>query len=451
MATPDQAYSEGYVKGRKEGIAGNTAEAIFGMLHDDPGGHYTAGYHDGAAGKEFKPPSAQAPVRKPAADVNPFDDKVAIKAVCPNCGALDWFEWKFLGRLTDPICGHSWYVDSGTYTGMQIRAAFAAGGKGAKYMTSGISGGQGAWIGRAMGWFMGVILGLGIRLEFGILMIPIQALAALFGAKTASEIVTRLVVLAVTLGGLGFGIYKIHNALPTTLNGPSASYSANNNTAGAVLPPSRTSIPQAAPSTPNEGTIALPTEPQTSVSPQTSPDAGNATDANPPVAAAPPSSTPDLNASASPQPSENATAPNQQNTSATQIPDQHRAAKDAYDYGLQLGMKGAVDEALPYIDRAIQLDPELADAYVEKGAIDGVKGRCEAAIQEFNRALELNPRLARAYSNRGNCYWNLKRIDQAIQDYSASLSLDSAQAEVLATRGMAYSRIGNWQPAENDH
>jgi hypothetical protein len=96
-------------------------------------------------------------VRKPAAEVNPFDDKVAIKTVCPHCGALDWFEWKFLGRLTDAICGHSWYAGSGTYTLMQIRAAFAAGGKGAKYMTSGLSGGQGAWIGKGMGWFIGVL------------------------------------------------------------------------------------------------------------------------------------------------------------------------------------------------------------------------------------------------------------------------------------------------------
>ena len=216
MATPDEAYGKGYEKGRKEGLAGNTAEAIFGMMKDDPGGHHAAGYRDGAAGRKFKPPSAQAPGRKPAADVNPFDDKVAIKAVCPHCGALDWFEWKFLGRLTDPICGQSWYAGSGTYAAMQIRAAFSAGGKGAKYLTSGVSGGEGAWIAKALGWFMGVLLGLAIRLEFGVLMIPIQALAGLFQAKkTAADIVTRVVVLAVTLGGIGIVVYKIqHTSSP---------------------------------------------------------------------------------------------------------------------------------------------------------------------------------------------------------------------------------------------
>ena len=163
MATPLDAYRDGYERGQKDGPGGALAEITMGMLRDDPGGHFAAGYNDGTAGRKFSPPSNQ--VRKPAPEVNPFDDKVAIKTVCPSCGALDWFEWKFLGRLTDPVCGHCWYVGPGTYSAMQVRAAFAAGGKGAKYLTSGVSGGEGAWIGKAMGWFMGVLLGLGIGLS----------------------------------------------------------------------------------------------------------------------------------------------------------------------------------------------------------------------------------------------------------------------------------------------
>jgi hypothetical protein len=179
-----------------------------GMLRDDPGGHFAAGYHDGAAGKKFSPPSDQA--RKPAAELNPFDDKVAIKTICPNCGALDWFEWKFLGRLTDPGCGHSWYVGSGTYVAMQFRAAFAAGHKGAKYFNSGVSGGEGAWIAKALGWFLGVVLGLGIRLELGVLMVPIQALAGLFQAKKdKSDTLIRVIVLVVFATAAWIGAREI--------------------------------------------------------------------------------------------------------------------------------------------------------------------------------------------------------------------------------------------------
>jgi hypothetical protein len=158
-------------------------------------------------------PASTAPARPHAQDeLNPFDDKVAVKVHCPECGALDWFEWKFLGSLTDPVCGHTWYVGSGFYTAMQIRAAFAAGGRFAKHLTSGVSG-EGAWIAKALGWFMGIILGLAIRLELGVLMIPVQALVGLFQArKTTSEVVTRVVVLAVTLAGLGIGFYQLQRA-----------------------------------------------------------------------------------------------------------------------------------------------------------------------------------------------------------------------------------------------
>jgi tetratricopeptide (TPR) repeat protein len=207
--------------------------------------------------------------------------------------------------------------------------------------------------------------------------------------------------------------------------------------------------PARLPRPPSGGITAPPTEAQTSVSPQGAPDVANSTDANAPSASASPDGSPNGNGASS-QASESVPAPNQDNTSATQIVDQHSAATEAYDHGMQLALKNDPDQALPYIDRAIQLDPQFADAYVQKGVIDGYKGRCEAAIQEFNRALELNPRLARAYSNRGNCYWNFKNTDQAIRDYSASLALDSTQPEALATRGMAYSRVGNWTQADPD-
>jgi hypothetical protein len=145
-------------------------------------------------------------------DVNPFEDNVAIRAVCPNCGALDWFEWKFLGHLKDPVCGHSWYAGSVTYTLMQIRAAFSFGRKYAKHTTSGTSG-VALWPVKAFFWFVYLLLGLGVRLEFGILMIPIQALAGLGQTKkTTGDIVTRVVVLAVAVGGIGIGVYKLQHA-----------------------------------------------------------------------------------------------------------------------------------------------------------------------------------------------------------------------------------------------
>jgi uncharacterized protein YecT (DUF1311 family) len=203
---PADAYREGYERGRRDNLADNVGQAVFGLFRDDPGGHFQAGYHDGAAGKKFRPPADE--VRKPAAELNPFDDKVAIKIVCPNCGALDWFEWKFLGRLKDPVCGHTWYAGSGTYTVMQIRAGFGAGNKFAKHITSGVTG-EGAWLFKAPFWCAGIILGLAIRLEFGVMMIPIQAIVGICQPhKTTDQILSRSIAIVVPVAILALLIYQ---------------------------------------------------------------------------------------------------------------------------------------------------------------------------------------------------------------------------------------------------
>lgn len=190
-----------------------------GMLRDDPGGHFAAGYHDGAAGRAFNPPADN--VREEAADLNPFDDRLAIKTVCPNCGAVDWFEWKFLGKLTDPVCGHTWYVGSGTYALIQIRAAFQFGRRFAKYITSGksqssTSAGEAAvgWLAKGLFWTMGALLGIGMRLEFGLLMTPIQAIVGLCQShKSKAEVISRSIVVGVFVVAIGSMAYLIgHNS-----------------------------------------------------------------------------------------------------------------------------------------------------------------------------------------------------------------------------------------------
>ena len=52
-------------------------------------------------------------------------------------------------------------------------------------------------------------------------------------------------------------------------------------------------------------------------------------------------------------------------------------------------------------NRAIELNPELAETYNNRGAAYGKKGELDKAIQNYNIAIALNPELADTYSNRG--------------------------------------------------
>jgi hypothetical protein len=57
MSRPTDLYRSGYEKGAADNLAGHVGEAIFGLLRDDPGDHFSRGYQDGAAGRRFNPPS----------------------------------------------------------------------------------------------------------------------------------------------------------------------------------------------------------------------------------------------------------------------------------------------------------------------------------------------------------------------------------------------------------
>jgi hypothetical protein len=141
--------------------------------------------------------------------LNPFDDKVAVRVHCPKCGALDWFEWKFLGKLTDPVCGHTWYVGSGFYIAMQLRAIVKTSARYAKHGTQGPSG-EGAWIGKILGAFGSLVFGFCIRLEGAAFMIPIQAVVGLCQPnKEKSEVVSRSVVVGVFALTVGVGVFLL--------------------------------------------------------------------------------------------------------------------------------------------------------------------------------------------------------------------------------------------------
>ena len=69
------------------------------------------------------------------------------------------------------------------------------------------------------------------------------------------------------------------------------------------------------------------------------------------------------------------------------------------------------------IDRAIEIKPDYAEAYNNRGNAYNGLGNYRQAIEDFNRAIEIKPDYAEAYYNRGNAYNSLGNYRQAIEDY----------------------------------
>ena len=58
------------------------------------------------------------------------------------------------------------------------------------------------------------------------------------------------------------------------------------------------------------------------------------------------------------------------------------------------------DRAIEDYNRAIDLNPDHADAYSNRGLVCEIKGDYDRAIEDYNKAIELKPDLAEAYRGR---------------------------------------------------
>ena len=72
--------------------------------------------------------------------------------------------------------------------------------------------------------------------------------------------------------------------------------------------------------------------------------------------------------------------------------------------------EGRLDKAIEDYTKAIELNPQHANAYHNRGLAWSKKGDRDKAIEDYNKAIELNPQYADAYNNRGNA-WLLTRAN----------------------------------------
>lgn len=68
-----------------------------------------------------------------------------------------------------------------------------------------------------------------------------------------------------------------------------------------------------------------------------------------------------------------------------------------------------LDQAETAVQHAVAIDPDLALAHYADGFIHRAKGEHQAALVSFNRAIEINPNHARAYAQKGNELINIGR------------------------------------------
>lgn len=133
------------------------------------------------------------------------------------------------------------------------------------------------------------------------------------------------------------------------------------------------------------------------------------------------------------------------------------SAKELVRKGTRLMSSNRVDAAIESYTRAIELNPNYAEAYVNRGIAKRAKGDLEGCIDDYDKAFAINPKsiadnrfIAQAYSNRGFIRANELDVDGAIDDFTKAINITPSENEHYYKRGHALLIRGDLEDALKD-
>jgi tetratricopeptide (TPR) repeat protein len=123
---------------------------------------------------------------------------------------------------------------------------------------------------------------------------------------------------------------------------------------------------------------------------------------------------------------------------------EYARAGHASDSGIEVCNQALAERSLSEEDRAATL--------VNRGILQMYAKQNQLALESYESALRLNPNLAEAYVNKGVVLVNLGRDSEAVAAASQALELKTERPEIAYyTRGVAHEMLGNMRAAYRDY
>jgi tetratricopeptide (TPR) repeat protein len=96
------------------------------------------------------------------------------------------------------------------------------------------------------------------------------------------------------------------------------------------------------------------------------------------------------------------------------------------------------EQAMLALERAVEINPTLAEARMNLGNIYLQKDKIADAIREYEAALGIDPDNAKIHNNLGNAYTKRGRLNDAISQYNSSIKLEPDFIEAYKNLANAY-------------
>lgn len=107
----------------------------------------------------------------------------------------------------------------------------------------------------------------------------------------------------------------------------------------------------------------------------------------------------------------------------------------------------SLDSALTIYSWILSKDSAHTDVYYDRAILREHMGDKIGAIKDLDRVIELEPRMPEAYYVKGHIYFDSEDYEAAILQYEKAISVGYDNAEVYMSIGSAYNNIEDYQEA----
>ena len=123
----------------------------------------------------------------------------------------------------------------------------------------------------------------------------------------------------------------------------------------------------------------------------------------------------------------------------------------AFQIGNELEIAGMYEEALVYMIRAYEINPEDVSVLFDMGFLYQQLGKDEKALSVYRKFLEEEPFDVTAWGNLGRLYLKLERYEEALDAFEYLLAVQEDNPEGLFYKGRTLMHMGRFQEAEEEY
>lgn len=117
------------------------------------------------------------------------------------------------------------------------------------------------------------------------------------------------------------------------------------------------------------------------------------------------------------------------------------AAERSYSQGLAQLSRDDYAKALPFFEKAAEIDPNYAEAWYQAGFCYGILGRHADSLRASKQAARLRPEWPAAYINIGASSFALGQFREAADAYRQALRYDEDNYEAHFSLGLAFGKL----------